>query len=244
MKTFKKYIDNLHENKHTLNDVREWLRKVDRDYINNSNDFYVMSNKDGTFRIDAGTVRISTFDTELPYDFYECDRFKINAPLLKTLKNFPSKSMQNIHVEFYFSSCVSLDFANTEYTLPMCEITLDNMPNIHLEDFKKLSLNSNIKSISFDRCLNPKLHDVSTYNTHILCMDMSITSKLKNVTSVLTNNNCKLQHLRFINDVEMQHFNSYELSIIIAKYLGKHNKNDYVMDMTLEMIDAGFEDEV
>ena len=237
-------MGSLREDKVTLDDVREWLQKVDRNYDDNSNDFYLMDNKNGTFRIDAGLIGITTLETELPYEFVECDTFGISAPNLKSLKNFPSKSMHNSTVEFYFGTCNALDFANSMYALPPCDINLDNMPNIHLTDFENLSFSSQIKTISFMYCENPKLYDVSTYDTEIRAMYMGLNSKIKNLTSILTNKNCKLQFLRFSCNSKMLGFKAVDFNNIIAKYIDKSNKSNYVMDMTLELIDSGFEDEV
>ncbi len=92
---------------------------------------------------------------------------------------------------------------------------------------------------SFDGLEHVKTENLTFYH---------MRTNVKNLSNLLSTN-ASISHISF-DDVDYsahwtaQTFADDKLTTIINKYVYKHNKIDYIMDFTIELIDNGFEDQV
>ena len=142
---------------------------------------------------------------------------------------------------------MNFETRENDYQMPICNMTLIKMNKIHITDLHRIS--SNLTSIGFYTSDNKKLHDLSTYDTNIEIVRLNPLLQLSNITSLITNVNCNIEEFYITEDDDGDYYDSNQIDIlerIIAKYMNmkKNVRKDHVMDMTIDLIDAGYEDEV
>lgn len=240
-KKFKNYLNEANDaSDGSVESIISWLKSVNETYEDEKDDYNILYNRTTKcYDISSHMVTLQTDDIELPYPFNECDSFSIVDKKLKTLKNFPKNTMHNTILDIYFVECHMLEFKDSRYTLPKSDMNFFNMDKIHINDLFDFSLFSNINSITFDNCGNPKLNDFSTYKTLIPTVYLHTDKNVINVTNLLTNKECVVEFIK----IENENYDK-KLNVIINDYINRNNKEQYAMDMTMELIDAGFEDVV
>lgn len=211
----------------------------DRD-IYESEGFRIYENHQEIFS--DSTMFIETSDKELPFKFNSFYGYYVNGINLTHIKvkNF-TLNLQNT---LTFDGNNSINYNNVQWS-----------DNIQVE-FRESDINPqslhNIKFHSlYFKCgkSNSAVSDFSNYNTSIQTEDFTITTyyKFKNLTCLL---DLKIQFIYITGG----HNSAYDvleinkLEEIIDRYTThlykKQNRKDHIMDMTLDLLDAGFEDEV
>lgn len=243
MKNFKNYMRPIKES-NTL-DIQNWINT----HIDDVNISVLASIKIIDNAINAYYIKIITDEYELPFRFEKCDHFVLTGANIKSMKNFPTSSYENFTLDIVLNECDNLNFETREndYQMPICNMTLIKMNKIHITDLHRIS--SNLTSIGFYTSDNKKLHDLSTYDTNIEIVRLNPLLQLSNITSLITNVNCNIEEFYITEDDDGDYYDSNQIDIlerIIAKYMNmkKNVRKDHVMDMTIDLIDAGYEDEV
>ncbi len=187
-------------------------------------------------------VEINTNDSELPIGITCITTFRIkHAPNLKSFKNFPSKYSSIFPNDMEFSNCPLLDFNDFYYGLKHIGVLFIDKPN---DNIKPQLLNKNQKwNILYyadDATLNDCI-DISNYTqlNDIKRLILYPPSHLKNLSSIL---DTKIQKL----EIGVSKYYVYDKKILLNGIANKYIVlgKDHIMDMTIELIDNGFEDEV
>lgn len=247
MKQFKEYLlESTIDVPPSRESIKKWLSQhlVVASSTHISDITFISSNENA---ICGEYLDIITNESELPFKFGRCNTFTITAPNLKTLKNVPISSKSSYSVELFFTECYALDFSKNTfgytYTAPL-NMTITRHSTVHIKDFTTRFINV----VTFDECSNMLLYDLSTYDTHIETVRLNTLHQLKNVTGLLTNPKCDINEFYIVQDVTHSFYDEDKmdkLEEIISKYLVyRENKETYAMDLTVDLIDNGFEDEV
>lgn len=195
-----------------------------------------------------GDYNIKTNDKQLPFKLYSCaSSFMIEAPYLKNCINFP-ESMYDVKVASYiFAKCHALNFSTFKPVKEKLSITISDINNISIA---KIFKNTGLRIEFLSSAGNSSINDVSLWddiNTENFYLTTNVP--LKNLIHILSIPKSKMYNFKimFYNDFsDVKSF--YDIDIlhtvnsIIAKYRDtKDNPEDFMMDMTLELIDNGFE---
>ena len=181
-------------------------------------------------------MHINTADISLPFKFDAYSGINLIAP---NLKDFSFKNVEasgnGINMTFY--ECNDLDFGTLKYSNHMI-ITFVNI--IHF-DVNTLTKNP-FMEIYFNNCADKSnIHDFSNYDnmeTLILSIfgDDAITPI--NISNLIENENIDILDLWITSKSQ-----NFDITCkIVNKYFQLHNKAQHIMDFTVEMIDAGFEE--
>lgn len=246
---------NILENKEiNYEHVFEWIKQNCRDIDGFTldhrelKDFSVFTNKNGEIQIDAKEYFIIATDDEyLPYKFHRCKDLTVIAPNLKDCSQFPKVLMSNEDT-IELNNCDSLDFGtfptDNYYRL---KLILKHMKNITIAKIFK-NPNLSINALTIANCTHPDLHDCSQWDMiKAYYFGFECATQIKNFTHILNirASQLKIFQIIFVEDSYYDQKNVDILNRIIRKYReDRHNAEDYAMDMTLDLIDKGFEDSV
>lgn len=191
---------------------------VDNQYIYEYYNICIRSNdKRLPFRCVAGTVTFS-------------------CPNLSSFDNFPFDN-QNIPI-LHFEDICSLDFNKLEYKNDV-ELVFTNERSVIPSDLKHLSL-STLSYAGFNAVVT---HDLSQYdNLKITKLCITTQYRLKNLSHTIANKNTLERILFYPGFYET--YTCERLNDIFCKYHWKADKENYIMDFTVDMIDNGFENEL
>ncbi len=247
MKSFKKIFE---EKKfYTRTQMIDWCLK-------NIEDFDITYKTDNENYLDAGVSKqgfkisedkqvihrdipvetvVKTKDTYIPFKFEVLEIITFHAPQLKQF------SCNNILLPgsegdmIGFNKCNSLDFSNVDY--------IDGM-FLYFNNIKKITpqmLNKNeFFEVAFNKCADPHIYDFSNYdNINIESLFVYFDNiPITNLSYIIENDSMEFNEIHFYYKNKFLNM----LFKITSKYLQMDNKSEHIMDFTLEMIDAGFED--
>ena len=204
---------------------------------------FTIDNKNAT--ISVRNVMVKTDETQLPFQFIEFGHFKISqCANLVSCKNFPYKK----YVDSFYTINYTIEFSD-ELRFEDFPTSLGRKANIAFEWNKtvtidKLFVNKSLEfgEITITGSRNPQLYDLSQWddirtNSFVL----GVRSKPTNVTHILSIPLEHLDKLTFAND-GLEGFGSdvlRKLSDVIDIYRHNTNPQEYIMDMTVELIDLG-----
>ena len=183
------------------------------------------------------TIFIRTRDEELPFLFKCSDGYYVAGEKLTDI-NLLHFDM-NITNKFVFDGCNDINFNrfawvnNRNFEFHYSDI---NPKNIHDVAFNSLVI----------KCAaNADVCDFANYNTSVKIEEFSIAPgfRFKNLIRIL---DLEILYVYILNTMTTT-YNGHQcktLDNIIDRYNTNTNRKDFVMDMTVDLIDAGFEDEV
>ena len=189
--------------------------------------------------------KIRTDTDILPYKLKACTEFTLEAPHLKNCSQFPEIfGWAEIDIALY--KCHALDFSDfpTLYKKPI-RLHINNINNISIS---KIFVNKNlyINKLYTLNCFDSTLHDCEQWDDiNVNHLYFECQNKLKNFTHILNipQNKLNIFRLKHRNGSYYDEGVIDDLNNVIRTYRdNQHNTNDYVMDMTLALIDLGLED--
>lgn len=237
-------LNNIFEDKKSSLDkikkqMIKWCEKNVEDFI----EYYHDHSLEPEFnRIYCDNFSIVTSDIELPYELYCVNEFSIKAPNLISFKNFP-----NIHTQkgelpkFIFEDCEKLNFKDFFYAAGDLIINFYECESSNINP-QWLNNNQVFNSLYYIDSSNEDIANIANYsilNTIQYLEFKYLRDKLRNVASIF---DTQIESIRIINTACYYEGQEKILNSLFEKYI--HLGKDHVMDMVVELTDAGFEDEV
>lgn len=245
MKSFKNYITE-EKKKYTEEEMESWCSKNIKDF--NNGEYVDIYEDEQRIENPNGVLHIKSDETSLPPFKFDCDMYEFSCPNLKTLKIDQFVIKLDNKINFIFDETNNLDYNSINF--------LDNTILI----FKKCNTISPklfnvdpIFEVIFDCPNNKMVTDFDNYdNCKIKTLYVFPYQKLKNTSNIFTVGN-------EIKDILFEYMSGavytvpaynrgeiLQLNTIFMKYVKDtpHNKHEHVMDFTLAMHEAGFEDEL
>lgn len=235
MNSFK---NGIHESTHiyTRDQMIDWCRANIISFYKDDyeSDGFVIYEKHQAIFCD-NMIFIKTRNEELPF-LFECpEGYYITGEKLRDINL--SRFDLNINNKLVFDGSNAVNFDNFKWI---------NNVNVefHFSDIHPKNIH-NVAFRSLDiRCPeNSHVCDFNNYNTSIKIEEFSIAPdyKFKNLIHILE---LEILYMYILNTMTYNRNQVNSLEIIIYKYNLKLNKKDFSMDMAIDLIDAGFEDEV
>lgn len=214
----------LNENISELSDARYAHEKI----IPETFDSYVDKVKNNCIYFNVNKflfLTVKTLDKKLPYTL--CVRSFINykAPNLCSFENVISDYAPADN-SYTFNKCTKLNFK--ELNKKDISISIANNDNIIPQHFS----NCTFSRIQITQCFNYQMYDFDNYrNFTAEDFIISMPTPFSNLPQILYSG---------INAIEI--IAHMQLERIINKYLNRVNRTEYIMDMTMDLIDFGRED--
>lgn len=188
--------------------------------------------------IHGSFITIETRDEFIPYGIYAERELRLYAPKLKLFSNL---SFSGCTV--FFNGPISLDFDNLEDVVTSSDMRLKFYFKACHSMKTKQFLPYNFDSLAFDECRSDELYDFSTYTGNLrigrLIVRAHGLTNIKNLTSLL-DEKVNIREIFIMTDNTV----GPSLSRICNKYLAKDDKENYTMDLTLELLDEGFSERI
>ena len=249
MKNFKNYITE-EKKKYTREEMELWCYKNIKDYNTGDN---IIINENTQTIISERTDRFEIISQETilpPFSFHankNHNRFGLICPNLKTLKidqfiNLSSKG------DIIFSGTDNLEYDDIDFAQKTFIIFV-NCVNVSPKIFSK----NKISEVIFSCQNNPMITDFNYYdNSKIVMLYIYPYLKLKNTSNIFTVGNeigdilFERSYNSILKNTVYSHAETINLNKIFMTYVKdiSTNRHEHVMDFTLAMYDAGFEDEV
>lgn len=209
-------------------------------------DYHVLRNRVGeeaivfypeTNQIFIPECYIETLDEELPHYILEGgDDFNIRGPNLKSFANIPYIiNSQHTSPRLVFRKCDNLDFKKVLFKPTELILEFNSMKISPLN----LNPDQEFYDLYFKWCNNQDVLDMSKYkhlNTIHYLTIFGSDRRFQNLSDILET---KIKYISKIHSGAYSSHSEVTLIEVLNKYL-KLGK-DYVMDLTVELIDAGFE---
>ena len=244
MKKFKNYIAE-EKKKYTREEMRQWCLKNVK-FNNGVLDLCFDEDKQLIYNDSDEVINIISNETSLPPFIFGSDEYELTCPNLKTLKIDQFVIRLDGEIGFNFNGTNNLDYSSITF--------LDNLIII----FKKCNTISPkifnvdaIHEIVFD-CPNNIM--VTNFDNYDECKIKNLYvypyQKLKNTSNIFAVGNeiedILFEISRFKEQTVYTRSETLQLNTIFVKYVKDipQNKHEHVMDFTLAMHEAGFEDEV
>lgn len=202
--------------------------------------FAISEDEQTVHRVVPNETRIITDDTFLPFKFDILEGITLKAPNLKefSFKNTLVCNYDGDGDSVTFEECNSLDFSNLDYLddMVICFYRIDNLLPQYL-------CKNRFVDIQFRACKNKQIYDFGNYdNMHVENLEIwGLTediARITNISNLIEKQNILILVIRIFHNALYQE----KLCDILDKYIRLDNKRDHIMDFTVEMIDAGFED--
>ena len=234
----------LHENSDRLDINTQTII----DYVNNNRDrtdphkmnfdqFRVIFNH-GVYEIWANELVLLPLDNEFKYPIAACDKISIRGNNIKSFKNLPSDPYQNNSIVYSFAQCDSLNFKEMTINPRVSNTIMISQ----IRNFDPNDLPYNTRNLRVCTSKGNALHDFEKYNVSFKDMVLQPMQGLKNLPHLL---------LKEIEKFALQMYGQFytrnditTLNTIINTFMSSLNKEEYIMDMTVELINAGYSDEV
>ncbi len=226
-------LNNLHESK-KLDQMMVWCE-------NNIQDF---TNKYGSITVDEKTncitaqdLVIQTSDKILPYLIDVEYELEIKKSRLTSLKNIINLDVPSV----FFRDQSSINFnnlVNEDGNLYSgLYFSFSDYDNLNAHDFTKNIFNH----LNFVSCKSKTLYDFSNYKNNKQIKKLLIYT-IENLNTIILNLVSILDASVSINEIDFGYsLHGDKLTEITNNYLNMHNKQDYVMDFTLELLDNEFD---
>lgn len=239
MKSFKNYITE-EKKKYTREEIHLWCVKNLKDYRLDI-DIEIFANEQKIVKFDDA-LHIKSNETLLPDFKFEGDEYILECPNLKTL-NLKQFSIGETSITFKHTNALNYDVI--EFPLDL-NIFFDDCKTIHPNIFTK----NRTSSVNFSCTSNQYVTDFSYYgNSKIFELRIAPFQKFKNMTNLFivgnTTEDFSCEH-SFRGDIDVVYSTNQlkQINSIMYDFIRNINKHEYVMDFTVEMSDAGFEDEL
>lgn len=236
-------LQNLKESdsQNILNKMRAWCNENVIDYMNiyEAQDEDLLKFFPDTNQIFINSCEILTNDKQLPYEILVGEFFKINGLYLTSFKNTPNVRYRTLPT-MVFEQCDNLDFTKVYYDTSELEIHFDSMTKISPTE---LNTRQQFKSLSFEFCDNKNIYDISKYKGLNVIKKLFIIGGnyfLINLSDIFDTN------IKLIGNIDSMSYNNAKEEELLIDILNKYLKldKDHIMDMTVELLDNGFEKEV
>lgn len=207
--------------------------KCEYDY--NKMDYYI-----------SGTSIYVTLNNQkrIPYEIRRCDYFKISSDTLNSWDNFPKKRYytDGPDISLILNNTQHLDMSQLRIQYPQLQALVFNyFDNLDLKNIHNIKIN---ELLYFRSVKTKNIYDLSQYRD-IMSDDLEFCENIycfKNLPDVLL---CKYIKRLYINNCEIYDGDRIDtMSKIIFEFISKNNREEYIMDMTLALVDNGFENEV
>ena len=239
MKNFKNYIAE-EKKKYTREEMESWCYKNIKDYRLDGN-IEIFANEQKIVKFDDA-LYIKSNETLLPDFKFEGDEYLLECPNLKSLN---LKQFLIGETRIIFKHTDTLNYNDIIFPLDL-NIFFDYCKTIHPNIFTK----NRTSSVNFNCPSNQYVTDFSFYgNSKIFELRIAPYQKFKNMTDLFIVGNTTEDFLcgrSFRGDVDVVYSTNQitQINHIMYDYIRNINKHEYVMDFTVDMSDAGFEDEL
>ncbi len=234
-------------NANTKKDVEQWIFDNCFDSLNGKpirNLYEGGYNVTDDLVINGKQILIQGDDTLLPFKFGSFESFVVNNSLLQSCANFPKICIDKQFYEFIHTNSITFnDFPTNLVYRPnihitfMRDVTVDSIySNKSLETYELSLITEYSKSI-FDFST---YNNINTYKCRVNLNDYHITN-LSNVLNIHANNLSVLEFHGYSSKI-YEYYDIDKINNILTYYMKKMNRNEFVMDFALELIDSGFED--
>ncbi len=233
-------LQNLKESdsQNILNEMRAWCNNNVIDYVNlyEAQDEELLKFFPDTNQIFINSCEILTIDKILPYEILVGEFFEIDGLYLTSFKNTPNVRYR-ILPTMVFEQCNKLDFTKVHYDTSELEIHFKSMRKISPT---YLNTRQQFKSLSFEYCDNHDIFDISKYKELNVIEKLFLiggNTFLINLTDIFNTN------IKCIGNIDSMVYNNMKEEELLVDTLNRFLKlgKDHIMDMTLELIDNGFE---
>ena len=182
--------------------------------------------------------------TRIPFEIRKCDYFRIESNTLNSWDNFPKRRyyIDEPDISITFDNTEQLDMSVLHIQYPeLQELRLCYFDNFDLHNLQGMKIN---QLLHFRSVKPQNIYDLSQY-TDIITDGLEFSENIygfKNLPHILL---CKHISRLYVNCCEIYHTTQIDiLRGFIHKFLSQQNKEQYIMDMTLGLLNAGFENEV
>lgn len=190
---------------------------------------------DATKTIFAQELKIDTLDAILPYGITVEDDLEIVAPNLKSFKNL--NKLDTIGVYFNGQSKLNFNKLQTADARNHGQLRFSflNYTTLEADMFTKYIFDM----LSFYDCKSNTLYDFSKY---VRCDNISLYTMMLNADVNISNITYLLDPHVYIDEVDFSYHRRVGelLTKIVNKYLRYKDKENYVMDFTVEVLDNEF----
>ena len=228
-----------------LLDVQYWLNRT----VIKKSFASISSNKE--IWISGKEIHLQFADEICPYKI----TFDANMGYLRIISSPVLKSLENIHLSHYSHDllnmhialcpnfdCTSLVNTNSQSMPLFKSLRLEKLKNLHPHNFQNIIT----ETLVLEKCNGRICNNFALYE-NVLCeyLEFIYAGVLRNISNILL-----MKSLLRITLIGELHHNDYwtrdgnnPVSNILNKYLQmKNNKIEYMMDMSLEIIDIGYSD--
>ncbi len=240
--------ENISPDAENVHEIKTWISKNCYD-INTDNYKIMYSDVAKYFSIDDnGTINGESIDIRtdvetLPYKIREFTRFALLGTNLKSCVNFPEIYTARGIPVYDLSYVHVLDFSDMPSMIQHLKLFRTN--NLSIDRiFSKPSLK--LHAIHFTRSNSEDICDFSKYkniNVKNCAIDLH-ENRISNLSDVLYLEHNRLAVLEF-KLLHAQYYHTDKIKAmnkILSKYLDNYNRKNYIMDMTVEIMDSDLED--
>lgn len=235
------YYENDQEAEEKSNDIINWAKVNLKDFYSSKFEFEI----DEKFVIHTPEVILTKPIKKFPYPITDTNLVNIfDVDVLESFDNFPTVGVNDsFSIVFDGKNRTSIDFSKLpEFTdADFLELLFFKVSNISTKQLQHVHYN--IDKLMFTLCESPDLYDFDKYVLYVSDCEISPTKRFKNLSSFLKKEIvCESFRIQITRGSKVYKFDEVAaLNNIFIKYNGEHEQ---VMDFSLELIDAGFEDEL
>ena len=190
-------------------------------------------------------INISLDDQlQIPFEIRKCDYFTIESNTINSWDNFPKIRyyINEPDISLTLNNTEKLDMSQLHIQFPkLSELRFNNFNNFDLKNINGIKINN----LLYFRNINSKnIFDLSQYQD-IIASGLEFSDSLysfKNLQCVLL-----YKHIKRVYFNYSEIYTNSQIDIlrkIMNDFLSKNNKKEYTMDMTLALLNSGFENEV
>ena len=183
-------------------------------------------------------ISIVTDDSYLPFTFDVYNGLSVEAVNLNQFSFTCVPKSDITKPQFAFINTDKLDFSTLDYYTNI-DLYLRHLSNIHPQQLIK----TRYAFLNITECDSKHVHDFSNYdNMSVKRFTLYALRPITNLTNLIEKENINIIHISINSLLFKSATESSELNNILISYLVNSDKKEFIMDFTVEMIDAGFED--
>lgn len=198
---------------------------------------------DGEYSISGDRIylRLTRTNPALLYNIKKCNYICFYGDEINSCSNMPNRSYNGESLTYVFDTTNSINFTQLK---PKSGGAYISLKIINVDYFDINNIQQGFNGVSIHLCKQTNANDFDKYkDVSFGALDIITLEKFRNLQNILYTN-------LFWFNIGYSEYGIYSseqlksLSKIIREFLDKNNREDYIMDMTLSLIDAGFENEV